>query len=62
MRVKSTEESTALLKLNKYITKELVIQSNMKILKQFSFFKEKFSNLTLIEACHIMKENFYSPN
>lgn len=48
-------------KLSDYIQNELTSSSNLKILKQFPFFYDNFSQETLNKMCDSMEEVLYAP-
>ncbi|KAL4507365.1 hypothetical protein ABPG73_012053 [Tetrahymena malaccensis] len=54
-------EKKALSKLSMYMQNELIVQSNKKILKEFSFFYDLFTENTLSKIYTIMEEVVYAP-
>ncbi|KAL4509357.1 hypothetical protein ABPG72_018288 [Tetrahymena utriculariae] len=54
-------EKKALSKLSMYMQNELIVQSNKKILKEFSFFYNLFTENTLSKIYTIMEEVVYAP-
>ncbi|EAS03521.2 cyclic nucleotide-binding domain protein (macronuclear) [Tetrahymena thermophila SB210] len=54
-------EKKALSKLSMYMQNELIVQSNKKILKEFSFFYNLFTEGTLSKIYTIMEEVVYAP-
>ncbi|KAL4509352.1 hypothetical protein ABPG72_018283 [Tetrahymena utriculariae] len=60
-RVRFNQENETLVKLNEYMMKELLISSNLKIIKRYPLFN-LFSQQTLFKICSKMQEKLYAPS
>ncbi|KAL4509351.1 hypothetical protein ABPG72_018282 [Tetrahymena utriculariae] len=61
-KVNYMEESKTLQKLSDFMSKELQIAANIKILRRFPMFEKIFSDQTIYKICTVMKERLYYPN
>ncbi|EAS03524.2 cyclic nucleotide-binding domain protein (macronuclear) [Tetrahymena thermophila SB210] len=60
-RVRYNQENETLVKLNEYMMKELLISSNLKIIKRYPLFN-LFTQQTLFKICTKMQEKLYAPS